>query len=255
MAVVQLTSISALTFKSLPSFEGFQSARVSSNTNVSLFYPTVATRSFRNLITSAASVTAAKYTSIKPLGDRVLIKIKTVEEKTSSGIFLPSSAQKKQQSGEVVAVGAGKRVGDDRVPVAVETGKEVVYSKYVGTEVEVDGSSHLILKEDDIIGILESDDVKDLKPLNDRILIKVAETEEKTSGGLLLSTSAKERPSFGTVIAAGPGLLDEEGTRTPLPVSPGNTVLYSKYAGNDLKGTDGSDYITLRASDLMAVLS
>ncbi|KAK9735106.1 hypothetical protein RND81_04G184700 [Saponaria officinalis] len=254
MAVAQLTSTSALTFKSLPSLECLRSA-TSSNANVSLFYPSFATRSFRGLITSAASVSAAKYTSIKPLGDRVLIKIKTVEEKTSSGIFLPSSAQKKQQSGEVVAVGAGKRVGDDRVPVAVETGKEVVYSKYAGTEVEVDGTSHLLVKEDDIIGILETDDIKDLKPLNDRILIKVAEAEEKTAGGLLLSESAKERPSIGTVVATGPGVLDEEGTRKPLPVSTGNTVLYSKYAGNNLKGTDGSDYIALRVSDVMAVLS
>lgn len=57
------------------------------------------------------------------------------------------------------------------------------------------------------------------------------------------------------VVATGPGLLDEEGNRTPLPISPGNTVLYSKYAGNDLKGSDGSDYIALRVSDVMAVLS
>lgn len=58
------------------------------------------------------------------------------------------------------------------------------------------------------------------------------------------------------VLAVGPGPLDEEGNRTLLSVSPGNTVLYSKYAGNDFKGVDGSDYIiTLRASDVMAVLS
>ncbi|XP_074310774.1 20 kDa chaperonin, chloroplastic-like [Silene latifolia] len=255
MAATQLSSASALTLKSLPSYEGLWSSRGSPSVNVSVVYPNSARRSFHGLIASAVSVSAAKYTSIKPLGDRVLIKIKTVEEKTSSGIFLPSSAQKKEQSGEVVAVGSGKRVGDDRLPVAVEIGKEVVYSKYVGTEVEVDGLSHLIVKEDDIIGILETDDIKDLKPLNDRLLIKVAEAEQKTAGGLLLSESAKERPSIGTVVAAGPGVLDEEGNRQALPVSTGNTVMYSKYAGNDLKGADGSDYIALRVSDVMAVLS
>lgn len=57
------------------------------------------------------------------------------------------------------------------------------------------------------------------------------------------------------VIAVGPGPLDEEGNRKPLSVSAGNTVMYSKYAGNDFKGSDGSDYIALRASDVMAVLS
>ena len=57
------------------------------------------------------------------------------------------------------------------------------------------------------------------------------------------------------VIAVGPGSLDGEGNRKPLSVSPGNTVLYSKYAGNDFKGSDGSEYIALRASDVIAVLS
>ena len=57
------------------------------------------------------------------------------------------------------------------------------------------------------------------------------------------------------VIAVGPGTLDEQGNRKPLSITPGNTVLYSKYAGNDFKGKDGSDYLTLRASDVMAVLS
>lgn len=57
------------------------------------------------------------------------------------------------------------------------------------------------------------------------------------------------------VVAVGPGLVDEEGNIKPLSVTPGNTVLYSKYAGNDFKGKDGSEYITLRSSDVMAVLS
>ena len=57
------------------------------------------------------------------------------------------------------------------------------------------------------------------------------------------------------VVATGPGLLDEEGNRTPLPVTPGSTVLYSKYAANDVKASDGSNYIALRVSEVMAVLS
>lgn len=57
------------------------------------------------------------------------------------------------------------------------------------------------------------------------------------------------------VVAVGPGPLDEEGNRKPLSVAPGNSVLYSKYAGNDFKGSDGSDYIALRASDVIAILS
>lgn len=212
-------------------------------------------RSFRGLVVKAATVVAPKYTSIKPLGDRVLVKIKTAEEKTDGGILLPTTAQTKPQGGEVVAIGEGKTVGKSKVDISVKTGTQIVYSKYAGTELDFNGSKHLILKDDDIVGILETDDVKDLKPLNDRVLIKVAEAEQKTAGGLLLTEAAKEKPSIGTVIAVGPGPLDEEGNRKPLSLTQGSTVMFSKYAGNDFKGKDGFDYIALRASDVMAVLS
>jgi len=185
----------------------------------------------------------------------VLIKTKSSEEKTTGGILLPSTVQSKPQGGVVVAVGDGRKIGDNKVEISVKTGSQVVYSKYAGTELEVNGLNHIIVKEDDIVGILETDDAKDMKPLNDRVLIKVAEAEEKTAGGLLLTQASKEKPSIGTVAAVGPGILDEEGTRKPLTVIPGSTVLYSKYAGNEFKSTDGTDYIALRASDVMAILS
>ncbi|KAK4432779.1 chaperonin, chloroplastic [Sesamum alatum] len=252
MATAQLTSAaSSISAKGFVSFEGL---RASSAVKISSFSP-LKQRSFRGLVVKAATAVAPKYTSLKPLGDRVLVKIKTAEEKTSGGILLPTTAQSKQQSGEVVAVGEGRTVGKNKVEIGVKTGTKVVYSKYAGTEVEFSGSNHLILKEDDIVGILDTDDVKDMKPLNDRVLIKVAEAEEKTAGGLYLTDASKEKPSIGTVVAVGPGPLDEEGNRKPLSVAPGNTVLYSKYAGNDFKGADGADYIALRASDVMAILS
>uniref|UniRef100_A0A0C9QMS6 20 kDa chaperonin, chloroplastic n=1 Tax=Wollemia nobilis TaxID=56998 RepID=A0A0C9QMS6_9CONI len=211
---------------------------------------------FRRILTvRAATAVAPKFSTCKPLGDRVLLKMKKAEEKTEGGILLPSTVQNKPQSGEVVAVGDGKTVGDTKLQLSVQPGAKVVYSKYAGTEIEFHGVNHLIVKEDDIVGILETDDVKDLKPLYDRVLIKVAEAEERTAGGVLLTQSAKEKPSIGTVVAVGPGALDEEGNRNPMPVAPGNTVLYSKYAGTDFKGGDGSEYMALRMSDVLAVLS
>ncbi|KAJ0783779.1 putative GroES-like superfamily, chaperonin GroES, groES chaperonin family [Helianthus annuus] len=281
MAAAQLTSTCFL-----PSFDGLRSSTSkASSVVVSMPFRSLTLRSTRGLVVKAATTVAPKirlglndevvldfggilfchfyicklairvYTSLKPLGDRVLVKIKAAEEKTVGGILLPSTAQTKPQGGEVVAVGEGRTIGDKKVDIGLQTGTPVVYSKYAGTEVEFNGLSHLILKEDDIVGILETDDVKDLKPLNDRVLIKVEEAEETTAGGLLLTQATKEKPSFGTVIAVGPGLLNEEGNRTGVPLSPGNTVLYSKYAGNDFKGADGSEYIALRASDVMAILS
>jgi chaperonin GroES len=247
MATTHLTTSSISSRTLLPSFKQLRPLTVK--------FSSVSFRSSRQFIVKAASVVAPKYTTLKPLGDRVLIKIKTAEEKSSGGILLPDSAKSKPQGGEVVAVGAGRELGKNKVEISVKTGAQVVYSKYSGTEVEFNGTNHLILKEDDIVGILETDDVKDLKPLNDRVLIKVAETEETTAGGLFLTQANKEKPSIGTVIAVGPGPLDEEGKRKPLTVSEGNSVLYSKYAGNDFKATDGTEYIALRASDIMAILS
>ncbi|KAK7304015.1 hypothetical protein RJT34_15001 [Clitoria ternatea] len=250
MASIQLTTTASTV--STVSFEGLRHSSVKFPcVRVANLYQ----RSFRGLVVKAATVVAPKYTAIKPLGDRVLIKIKEAEEKSEGGILLPSTAQTKPQGGEVVAIGEGKTLGKTKVDISVKTGEQVVYSKYAGTEVEFNGTKHLILKDDDIVGILETDDIKDLKPLNDRVLIKIAEAEEKTSGGLLLTEATKEKPSIGTVIAVGPGHFDEEGNRKALSVTPGNTVLYSKYAGNDFKGKDGSNYITLRVSDVMAVLS
>ncbi|ERN05572.1 20 kDa chaperonin, chloroplastic [Amborella trichopoda] len=251
MASIQFAG-SSVSSRSLPSFDGLRPSLV----RVSSVRPLCPVfRSFRGLVAKAATVVAPKYTSIKPLGDRVLVKIKIAEEKTGGGILLPTTAQSKPQGGEVVAVGEGKTIGKNKVEISVKAGAQVVYSKYAGTEVEFNGANHLILKEDDIVGILETDDVKDLKPLNDRVLIKLAEPEEKTAGGLLLTEATKEKPSIGTVVAVGPGHLDEEGNRKPLTLSPASSVLYSKYAGNDFKSADGSEYVTLRVSDVMAVLS
>ncbi|KAK9715624.1 hypothetical protein RND81_06G177900 [Saponaria officinalis] len=253
MAAAQLTA-STVSNVGFFSFEGLRN----SSKNVSAFVPLkngINQRKFNSLVVKAATVVAPKYTSIKPLADRVLVKIKEPEEKTSGGILLPTTAVTKPQAGEVVAVGEGKTVGKNKIEFSVKTGTKVVYSKYAGTELEFNGVNHLLLKEDDIVGILETEDVQDLKPLNERVLIKVTEAEQKTAGGLLLTEASKEKPSVGTVVAVGPGPLDEEGNRKPLTVSPGNTVMYSKYAGNEFKGKDGSEYIALRASDVMAVLS
>ncbi|KAI4377820.1 hypothetical protein MLD38_015394 [Melastoma candidum] len=245
-------SLPTFSVRLLPAFEGL---RPSSSSSSTVRLASFGSRPVRSLVVKAAAVVAPKYTSLKPLGDRVLVKIKTAEEKTEGGILLPTTAQTKPHGGEVVAVGEGRTIGKNKIDISIKAGAQIIYSKYAGTELEFNGSNHLLLKEDDILGVLETSDVKDLQPLNERVLIKVAEAEEKTAGGLLLTEATKEKPSVGTIIAVGPGPLDDEGNRKPLSVAPGNTVMYSKYAGNDFKGSDGSNYIVLRASDVMAVLS
>ncbi len=95
--------------------------------------------------------------NIKPLGDRVLVKPLEQESETSSGILLPQTAKEKPQEGEVVAVGAGKRDDEgERIALDVEVGNRVIFAKYAGTEIKLDGDKMLIMKESDILGIIES---------------------------------------------------------------------------------------------------
>ncbi len=94
---------------------------------------------------------------IKPLNDRILVKRLEEESKTKGGIIIPDSAKEKPAQGEVVAVGDGK-LGDDgkRMPLQVKVGDRVLFAKYAGTEVKIEDEEHLVMREDDILGIIES---------------------------------------------------------------------------------------------------
>jgi len=94
--------------------------------------------------------------NIKPLGDRVLVKPIEQDTETSSGLLLPETAKEKPQEGEVLAVGDGKRDdGGKRIALDVEAGNRVIFAKYAGTEVKMDGQKLLIMKETDILGIVQ----------------------------------------------------------------------------------------------------
>ena len=94
--------------------------------------------------------------NIKPLGDRVVLKAIEREQKTESGIVLPDSAKKeKPMEGEIVAVGEGRLEDGERIEPAVKVGDQVIYSKYAGTEVKVDGKDFLILSEKDVLAIID----------------------------------------------------------------------------------------------------
>ena len=92
--------------------------------------------------------------SIKPLGDRVLIQADVAEEVTSAGLYIPDTAKEKPQQGTVVAVGPGKVENGTKVDMSVSKGDKVLYGKYAGTEVTIDGEEYLIMRESDIVGIL-----------------------------------------------------------------------------------------------------
>ena len=104
----------------------------------------------------ATATKTKKKTSVRPLDDRVLIKPQAAEAKTASGIILPEGAKEKPMTGTVVSTGPGK-VNDDgsRTALSVKKGDVVVYGKYAGTEIDVDGQEHMIVRESELLGVVE----------------------------------------------------------------------------------------------------
>ena len=93
---------------------------------------------------------------IRPLHDRVLIKRLEEDDKTAGGLYIPDTAKEKPIRGKVIAVGAGKRDKDGKIQaLEVKAGDKVLFSKYSGTEVKIDGEEHLIMREDDLLAVLE----------------------------------------------------------------------------------------------------
>ena len=94
---------------------------------------------------------------IRPLYDRIVVKrIEDSTEKTASGLFIPDSAKEKPQEGEVIAVGAGKRNDDGKlIPLDVKAGDRILFGKYSGSDIKLDGNEYLIMREDEVLGVLE----------------------------------------------------------------------------------------------------
>jgi chaperonin GroES len=118
---------------------------------------------------------------VTPKGDLVLARVAESEEKTSGGILLPTSAQKRPTSGDIVALGDGQ-VGSKQRSFALKVGDTILYSKFgIGTtDLELQGESHILIREDDVIGVLPRSpataaDLHELKPAGDRVLVRVSE--------------------------------------------------------------------------------
>ena len=132
---------------------------------------------------------------------------------------------------------------DSLSDVGTEIGESTTSCKFSSTQI-VNNLNQLIT-----IMVVETESVKvNVKPLADRVLIEAAPAEEKTSFGIIIPDTAKEKPQRGTVVAVGAGKKDE-----PLTVQVGDTVLYGKYAGTEIT-VDGKEYLIMRESDIFAIL-
>jgi chaperonin GroES len=92
-----------------------------------------------------------------------------------------------------------------------------------------------------------------IRPLNDRVLVIREEEEQKSAGGIIIPDTAKEKPQRGKIIAAGPGKMGEDGKRTPLDVKAGDRILFSKYAGTEIK-LDGVEHVFMREDDILSIV-
>jgi chaperonin GroES len=93
-----------------------------------------------------------------------------------------------------------------------------------------------------------------IQPLGDRVIVKAAEAEEKTKGGIILPDTAKEKPIEGTVIAVGDGKIDDAGKKVPMTVKVGDKVLYGKYSGTEVR-VDDEEYLIMRESDIFGIIT
>ena len=156
---------------------------------------------------------------LSPRGEYVLCEVAEVETKTTSGVMLPTSAQRVPTSGDVVALGDGVGAFGSsgewstvRRDFELKPGDTVLYSKFgLGcTDLTLGGKPHILLRESDVIGTMPRSgataaDVPQLRPLGDRVLLKVQPAADVTAGGVVLPDSAKEKPIVGEVVAVGPG--------------------------------------------------
>lgn len=182
--------------------------------------------------------------NIKLIGNRVLIKITEVSDKTSGGIIIPEFAKEKPTEGIVVVVGDGEK----EKPMVVKENDRVFFSLHSGTEVTIDDiKGYVIMREPDVTLIVDGDKIT---PIGDRILVEMNQDngETKTSGGIIIpETARKEREPQGKVVAVGGG-NDKE----PLSVKIGDTIFFGRFAGSEMK-IKGKDFMIIRESDVFLI--
>lgn len=191
-------------------------------------------------------------TRLRPLGTRIIVRPDDPETRSKGGIIIPDTAKQKPATGTVVAMGPGMlmKTGGRWPMPDVSEGDKVIYLKYAGTEMKIEGVVHLVVRDDDlIVGGPEGK----MKPLGDRVLVRVDKAEEKSVGGIIIPDIAREKPLAGEVVAIGNGKAMEDGTIRPLDVKVGERVNFSKHSGTAAK-VNGEPYTIFREDDFLGVI-
>lgn len=194
---------------------------------------------------------------IKPLNNFLLIKIAEAIDKTEGGILLTGKAKVKKTEGIVVAVGPGKTHQDSGIvfEMPVEEGEGVVYGKFDGTEIDLNGDKHTLIRDDDILVKFKGDalTMETVETVRDCVLVHVETNESESEGGILLAKSStkENRPSTGEVVKVGPGRMASDGSVMDMDVAVGDMVKFRDFAGMEVE-IDEKEYSVVRMADILA---
>lgn len=194
---------------------------------------------------------------VKPANNFILVKKAEAIDKTEGGILLTGKAKVVKSEGSVVAVGPGKTHPETGAvfDMPVSAGESVVYGKYDGTEIDIDGTKHTLIRDDDVLVKFtgESLTLESAEVVRDAVLVYVETKEASTEGGILIAKSSKSerRPSTGKVVKAGPGRFATNGEKMEMEVQPGDYVKFRDFAGNEVE-IDGEEYSVVRMMDILA---
>ena len=194
---------------------------------------------------------------IKPLNNFLLVKIAGFKDQTEGGILLTGKSKIKKTEGKVVSVGPGKTHQDSGVVfnMPVVEGEGVVYGKYDGTEIDLNGEKHILIRDDDVLVKFTGDELalESADVISDSVLVYVEKKEEETEGGILIAKSSKSesRPSTGEVVKVGPGRMAANGELMPMEVEIGDMVKFRDFAGNEVNIGD-KEYSVVRMADILA---
>lgn len=197
---------------------------------------------------------------IVPLNNFILVRTAKAVEETSGGILLTGKAKQVKTEGTVVSVGPGKTHPDSGVtiPMPVNPGSNVVYGKYDGTELDINGVKHTLIRDDDILITYSTETLSDLdsvEVVRDNILVRVESKEVETEGGILIAKTSKSeaKPSTGEVVKIGPGKMVANGEVVTVgpDLQVGDYVKFRDYAGNEVD-INGLEYTVVKMADVLA---
>lgn len=197
---------------------------------------------------------------LRPVNDYILVKVADVQNKTDGGVLLSVKATIKKNQGIVVSMGPGKYNKDSGIlhPMPVVAGEEVMYGKYDGTELLIDGIQHNLIRDENILVKFNAPNGKvtlnNVQAFHDSVLIEMEDVDFCTSSGLIMTGTSSTNdtwPSTGVVRKIGPGRMAENGNMMAMVLKEGDMVKFRYYGGTDIK-IDSLEYVVVPMYDILA---